>query len=136
MVLAGVARERDCDPGPAGTVWLGAARLFHSVEFERNPVERNSLESNSSACGQPQTFDLPAASGCTAGGLVWLPLREDGLPARQPRILSLQRRRYVQSSAHPACVGNEALAAFRILRSLSVHAGGLAGHGLIAPDEK
>ena len=128
VVLAGVARERDCDPGPAGTVWLGAARLFHSVGFERNPVERNSLERNASAWGQPQTFDPPAASGCTAGGLVCLPLREDGLSAGQPRILSLQRCRYVQSSAHPACARNEALAAFRILRPLPAHAGGIARH--------
>src|SRR6202140_3741879 len=129
MVLAGVARERDCDPGPAGTDWLGAARLFHSVESERNPVERNSLERNSSACGQPQTFDLPAVAGCTTGGLVCLPLREDGFPAGQPRILSLHGRRYVQPSAHPACTGNEALAAFRILRYLSAHAREISGHG-------
>src|ERR1019366_8442415 len=69
-----------------------------------------------------------------AGRLVRLPLLEDGLPAGQPRILSLQRRRHAQSSAHPAGSRNEALATVRILRSLSAHAGGIAGHASSTAD--
>ena len=54
----------------------------------------------------------------------------------QPRIFSLQRCRHAQSSAHPAGSGNEALATLRIFRSLSAHAGGIAGHASSAAEER
>ena len=36
VVLAGGVGERDCDPGSAGAVCVGAARLFHSAAWKEN----------------------------------------------------------------------------------------------------
>src|SRR5271169_4699168 len=86
------------------------------------------MESNSSAGGPPHALAASAVSDFAPGGLVCVSLLKDRLPAGQPRILSLQRRRHAQSSAHPAGSRNEALATLRILRSLPAHSGGIAGY--------
>src|SRR5271157_3669359 len=59
--------------------------------------------------------------------LVCLPLREDGIPAGESGVLSLQRRCHSRSFAHSTRSGAAALAAFRILRALPADAGRIAG---------
>src|SRR4029077_6493178 len=137
LVLAGGTRERDWDPGSARVVGLGTALAFCSPACEGKSSESESMGRNSSACRQTRGLALSAASSRAAGGLVRLSLREDGFPAGQSRILSLQRGRYTESSAHPACSGDEAMAALRIFRSLSAYACRIVGHASsAAPRER
>src|ERR1019366_121989 len=122
------------DPGSPGAICLGTAGRFHPHALARKlerkfdkRSERNSLERNSSTRGQTNALVLSLASRRALSRLVRLPLREDGFPPGQPRILSLQRCRHPQSSAHPAGSRNAALATLRIFRPLCAHAGGVAG---------
>src|SRR5271156_1602609 len=122
MVLAGGAGERDCDFGATSSVWLGDNRYFHS------PARSRTMERNSSVRGEGDAILISSASGRSPGGLVRLSLLEDGLPAGQPRICSLQRSGHAQSAAHSSGSGDEALATVRIFRSLSADDRWIAGH--------
>jgi len=113
--------EGDCDPGSAGAVCVGSARLLSSVRA-RISHWRQILPPAADAC-----TSFIRCSSCALGGLVRLHYAKTGfLLGTQNTFATTWPPPSIP--AHPPGVRNAALAGLRVLRSLPAHAGGVAGN--------